>query len=243
MKIIVAFKWLRSPQDARVGADGSVDWRAARMAPNDDDPAAMALARELAAGGEILGLTVGDGDLAWAAARGAASTLVVTDADTTPDSADAGAVLAAGVRRLGEPDLVLVGDSSWDYGVVAALAGHLGRPALAGVVSARVEDGRLRVTRKVGAATQELEVTGPALLAVAASRAEQQVPGMKEVLAARKKPITKVTLADLGVRPGARVACRGSRLPETGMARMFDGADPTAAAAQLVAALRTDGVL
>ena len=87
MKIIVAFKWLRSPQDARVGADGSVDWRGARMAPNDDDPAAIAMARELGAGGEVLGLTVGDGDLAWAAARGAASTLVVTDADTHPPTA------------------------------------------------------------------------------------------------------------------------------------------------------------
>ena len=113
------------------------------------------------------------------------------------------------MRRLGDPDLVLIGDSSWDYGVVSALAGQLGWPALASVVSASAEGGRLRVTRKVGAATEVLEVSGPAVLAVAASRAEQQVPGMKEVLAARKRPMTKVTLADLGVSPSVKVGLPG----------------------------------
>jgi len=242
MKSIVVFKWLRNPQDARVGADGTVDWGGAKLAPNDDDPAALAVARELGAG-EIVGLTVGDGDLAWAAARGAASTVVVTDAMTGADSAVTGAILAAGVRHIGAADLVLIGDSSWDYGVVAALAGQLGWPAVANVVSATQDGGRLRVTRRIGTVTQILALTGPAVLAVAASRAEQQVPGMKEVLAARRKPVTRLTVADLGGAPEARVLSRGTRLPESTAAKLFDGADPVAAAAQVVAALRTEGVL
>ncbi|MDR3671359.1 MAG: hypothetical protein P4L36_10955 [Holophaga sp.] len=243
MKIIVVFKWLRDPQDARVGSDGSLDWGGAKMSPNDDDPAAITVAKGLAAGGEVVGLTVGDGDLAWAAARGASSTVVVTDARTGADSAVTGAILAAGVERIGGADLVLIGDSAWDYGVVAALAGRLGWPALANVVSAVAEGGRWRVTRRIGTATQVVEVAGPAVLAVAASRAEQQVPGMKEVLAARRKPMTRLTLADLGAAPAAGVVSRGTRLPDVTAAKLFDGADPAAAAAQVVAALRTDGVL
>jgi electron transfer flavoprotein beta subunit len=243
MKSIVIFKWSMNPQDARVGADGSVDWLGTKLAPNDDDPAAIGLAKDLAAGGEVVGLTLGDGDSAWAAARGANRTVVVADSPTGLDSAATGAALAAAVQFIGPADVVLVGDSSWDYGVVSALAGHLGWPALASVESAKLEGGQLRVTRKLGSAIQVVDVAGPALLAVAASRAEQHVPGMKEVLAARKKPITRLALADLKVPATAAVALRGTRLPESGVARMFDGSDPAAAAAQVVAALRTDGVL
>jgi len=243
MKSIVVFKWSRNPQDARVGSDGSVDWRGVKLAASDDDPAAIAIARDLAAGGEIVGLTIGDGDVAWAAARGAARTVAVADAQADVNSAVTGAILAAGVRNIDGADVVLLGDSAWDYGVVIALAGQLGWPALAGVVAASLEKGRLRVTRKIGSGTQVLEMTGPAVLAVAASRAEQQPPGMKEVLAARKKPVARLSLSDLDVAGVAAVTSRGSKFPDTAPARMIDGADPAAAAAQLVAALRSDGVL
>ncbi|SDF79821.1 Electron transfer flavoprotein domain [Sporomusa acidovorans] len=129
MKIIVVFKWSKNPQDARVGVDGSVDWRGVKMAVSDDDPAAMEIAAAIAAGGEIIGLMVGDGDVAWAAARSAARTVVVTDALTDVDSSVTGAVLAAAIRRVEGVDAVLIGDSAWDYGVVTALTGQLaGRP-------------------------------------------------------------------------------------------------------------------
>ena len=65
---------------------------------------------------------------------------------------------------------------------------------------------------------------------------------MKEVLAARKRPVTVVPVADLGLLPADRLEVRSSRMPQTGSARLFEG-DPAAAATQLVAALRADGVL
>ncbi|HWR07479.1 hypothetical protein [Sporomusa sp.] len=243
MRIIVVFKWSRNPQDARVGVDGSVDWRGVKMSVSDDDPAAMEIAEAIAAGGEIIGLTVGDGDAAWAAARGAARTVVVTDALTDVDSSVTGAVLAAAIRRVEGVDAVLIGDSAWDYGVVAALMGQLGWPAVAGVVSAETEQGCLRVTRKLGSASQVLEVKGPVVLAVSASRAEQNAPGMKEILAARKKPVERLVLADLSLAPVAAVNSRGTRFPDTPPARIIDGNDPVTACEQLMAALRADGVL
>jgi electron transfer flavoprotein beta subunit len=244
MKIVVVFKWSRNPQDARVGSDGSVDWRGARLAVSDDDPAAIEVARSLAAtGGEIVGLTIGDGDVAWAAARGASSTVVVADAQPHADAAATAAILAAAVQRLGGVDVVVVGDSAWDPGLPVALAGRLGWTTLAGVASAVPDGERLRVTRKWGDGTQVVDVAHPAVLAVSASRAEQHAPGMKEVLAGRKKPVTKLAVADLGVELAPAVTSRGTALPDAPAARLIDGADPETAAAQLVAALRTEGVL
>lgn len=244
MKMIVAFKWLLNPEDARVGADGSVDWRGARMAVSDDDPAAIQVAGELAGtDGEIVGLTIGDGDAAWAAARGASSTVIVTDAQSNPDAVATAAVLAAGVRSIGGSDVVLIGDSAWDYGVSVALAGQLGWSALAQVSSARRDGDRLLVSRKSGDATQVIEVVPPVVLAVCASRAEKDPPSMKVVLAARKKPQIKVTLAELGVKPSGTLISRGTKLPDTPAAKIIDGTDAAAAATQLVTALRTEGVL
>ena len=244
MKIVVAFKWSRDPQDARVSVDGAVDWRGVRLAANDDDPAAIAVARELAAeDGEIIGLTMGDGETAWAAARGASSTVVAADSLPDADGAATGAVLAACVGRIGGADAVLIGDSVWDSGVVAALAGRLGWPALANVLSAEKRGDVLRVTRKLGSGTQVVDVTGPAVLAVVANRAEQQLPGMKAVLAARKKPVTEIALADLGIEPADRVSSRGTRLPDAPPAQIIDGADPASAVKRLMASLRAESVL
>lgn len=243
MKIIVVFKWSRNPIDARVSADGTVDWRGVKMAASDDDPAVMEIARALAGGDEIIGLTVGDGDTAWAAARGAARTVVLAEALTETNSMATGAALAAAIRRLADVDAVIIGDSSWDYGVVSALTGKLGWPAIAGVVAAEAEQDRLRVTRKMGSMTQVLEVKRPVVLAVVASREEQNTPGMKEVLMARKKPVEQLSLAELALAPTATVNFRGTRFPDTPPACIINGADPAAACAQLMAILSADGVV
>ena len=180
MNTVVVFKWLRNPADARVSADGSVDWGASKPAPSDDDPEAAAVAATLAAAGDgtCIGVTVGAGDVAWAAARGAASTIVVTDAVPGPDASATAEILAAAVRAAGSADVVVVGDSAWDRGVPVALAGALGWAAIADVQAATLEGDRLRVTRRHGDGSQVLDVATPVVLAVAASRAEEHGPGM-----------------------------------------------------------------
>jgi len=244
MKVIVVFKWFRNPQDALVGASGTVDWPGVKMSATDDDPAVMQIAAALAGGDEIVALTVGDGDASWAAARGAARTMVITDAMTEVDSAVTGAVLAAAVGRLGGADAVVIGDSAWDYGVVSALAGQLGLPAVARVTAAELKQGELYVTRKMGSVSHVLEVKAPVLLAVMGTQTEKNEPSMKQVLMARKKPMEKLTLADLGFSsPFAPVASLKTRFPDTPPAVIIDGTDPAPACQQLIAALQLDGVI
>jgi electron transfer flavoprotein beta subunit len=243
VKVVVVYKWARDPEDAAVRADGSIDWRGAKMTAGEDDPAVLAAARDIAAaGGTVVGLAIGDGDATWALARGVESAVTVPDAPFLADNAATARILAAAVRSIGDVDAVCIGDAEAYPGVAPALAGALGWPVLLGVASATAEGGRLVATRRVGDDELAVSLATPAVLGVAAAGAEKQAPGMKEVLAARKRPVTRMPLADLGAAAGDGLETRSSRVPQGGSARIFDG-DATAAAAQLVGALRADGVL
>jgi len=242
MKIVIVYKWARDANDAAVRSDGSIDWRNARMSPGEDDFAALAAAKALAEGGELLGLTMGDGDASWALARGVMQAFSVTDAPNFLDNASTAAVIAAAVRVIGDVDVVVIGDSESYPGVPVALAGLLGWSAITRVESARMVDGRIRVVRKLGRRLQTVSLSAPALVAVSAASAEKTAPGMKEQLAARKRPVTRLSLGDIGAGSADSVSSTGTRLPEASAARIFDG-EPAAAAAKLVGALRDEGVL
>jgi len=244
VKSVVAYKWARDPEDAAVRSDGTVDWRGAKMTAGDDDPAAIAVATTLAAGAgaTLVGLTIGDGDATWALARGIESAVSVPDAPFLADNAATAGILAAAVRSIGDVDLVVIGDAEAYPGVAAAIAGILGWPALLGVSEAAFADGRVVAVRRMGASEQTVDIGLPAVIGAVSASAEKQAPGMKEVLAARRRPVTAIPLATLGLAALDRVRSRATSVPETGTARIFDG-DAAASATQLVAALRADGVL
>jgi len=243
MKIVTVFKWQKNPQDARVSNDGKVNWQGVKMSVNDDDPAVMETAAAIAQGGEVIALTIGDGDNTWSAARGAAHTIVVTDATVDSDSAATAAVLSAEIKKLAAVDVVIIGDSDWDYGAVAALAGQLDMLCLAGITSVENNGDTLKVTQKSGNTAQVIEVKVPVLLAVSATHSEKNAPGLKDVIAARKKPVDKITIADLTVEHSSKAVSQGTRLPDTPPAQIIDGSDAVAACQQLMTALHTDGVL
>ena len=243
MKAVVVYKWARNAADAIVRTDGSIDWRNARMAAGEDDPAALAAAKQIAADtdGTVIGLTIGDGDASWALARGVEQAVCVADAPNLADNGATAAVLAAAVRYIGDVDVVVIGDSKQEPGVAVALAGELGWPALVGLHSASMPAGQLQAVRRNVGAQQTLSLPTPAVLGMSAESDADQVPGMKELLAARKRPLTKVTLSDLGTAPVDLVSV-GCRKPDSTPSRLFQG-EPAQAAAQLVAALRAEGVL
>ena len=258
MKIVVAYKWTSDPEEATVGADGTVDWSRARPGISTYDPVAIEVARGLAqaAGAELIGVTVGakgvGAPLASKAvlARGLDRVVVVEDdALKGAGTAEVAAVLSAAVRHIGDVDLVITGDSSVDIAakmVPTVLAGELGWPAVAEVTDVTGQAGALRVARAIPGGAQVLEVSGPAVLAMSADAAAPRVPGMKDLLAAGKKPVEKVDLAALDV------PARDAVMTVTGRARparkvrknqILDTSDPAGAAAELVKELRSAGAL
>jgi len=159
------------------------------------------------------------------------------------------AVLAEVIRHIGDVDLVVTGDSSMDVAakmVPTVLAGELGWPAVAEVTSVTGKAGQLRVEREVPGGAQVLEISGPAVLATSADAAAPRVPGMKDLLAAGKKPVELLELAALKVPPrNAVMTVTGRAVPERKprKGQLIDTADPAKAAAELVSALRQAGTL
>jgi electron transfer flavoprotein beta subunit len=125
--------------------------------------------------------------------------------------------------------------------VPTVLAGALGWPAVAEVTSITGQAGALRVERAIPGGVQVLEITGPAVLAASADAAAPRVPGMKDLLAAGKKPVELLELGALKVPPrNAVMTVTGRSRPEhkARKGQLIATADPAAAAAELVTALR-----
>lgn len=258
MRIVVAYKWTCDPEEATVRADGTVDWSRAKPGLSTYDPVAIELARNLAAaaGAELIGVTVGGKGVAAPIASKAALSrgldrAVIVENESLADAgrSELAAVLAELIRHIGDVDLVITGDSSVDVAakmVPTVLAGELGWPAVAEVTEITSQDGTLHVERAIPGGVQVLEVSGPAVLAASADAAVPRVPGMKDLLAAGKKPVEHLDLAALKVPPGnAAMTVTGRARPErkARKGQLIDTADPAAAAAELVAALRADGTL
>jgi len=258
MRIVVAYKWTCDPEEATVRADGTVDWSRAKPGLSTYDPVAMELARRLAeeTGAELIGATVGakgvGAPIASKAALGRGLDRVVIVEDESLREAgrsELAAVVAEAIRHIGDVDLVITGDSSVDVAakmVPTVLAGELGWPAVAEVTAVTGQDGTLRVERAIPGGVQVLEISGPAVLAASADAAVPRVPGMKELLAAAKKPVELLDLTALKVPPGSAVMTVTGRARPERKARkgqLINTADPAAAAAELVAALRAAGAL
>ncbi len=253
MRIVVAYKWAADPQEAAVAADGSVDWSRAKPGISDYDPVAMELARGLAeaTGGELIGLTAGAKGVGVpiackaALSRGLDRVVVVED-DALQRAGTSGlaAVLAAAVRHIGDVDVVITGDSSVDVAakmVPTVLAGQLGWAAVAEVTAVSGQAGSLRVERAVPGGMQILEISGPAVLAASADAAVARVPGMKDLLAAGKKPVEHLEISALDLPAGhAAMTVRSTSRPDrkARKGQIIDTTDPAAAASELVTALR-----
>ena len=86
----------------------------------------------------------------------------------------------------------------------------------------------------------------PEVLAASADAAVPHIPGMKELLAASKKPVDQLELTALDVPARSAVmTVTGRARPErkAHKGQLIDTSDPAAAAAELVTALRAAGAL
>ncbi len=276
MRVVVAYKWAPNPQEATVAPDGRVDWSRTRAHLSDYDAVAAEVARRLVeaegsrsgsagsgteSGGEVIGLSVGPAEVASSAARKAClpkgfdrAVLLADDALVRLGTAATATCLAALIRHIGDVDLVVCGDGSTDVGaklVPAYLAGLLGWPALLEVTGVSGTPGNWTVDRAYGVGTQTVHVGAPAVLAVATDAATPRAVGMRDILAAGKRPVEVLTPDALDGLPAALEAARSgvahvdARPPVLRDRRRhrIDASDPAAAARELVSALRGDGVL
>lgn len=230
MRIVVCVKHVPDVQsERRLTDDGRLDRDQGDGTINELDENAVEAAVSLVEqhGGEVVALTVGPDDASDAVRRalqmGAHSAVHVSDdAIAGSDAFGTATVLAAAVRRIGREtpvDLVVLGMAAVDSMtslLPAALAAELGLPQLTLAAELTVEGptphgaGTVRIRRELEHATQALTAPLPALVSVTDQANEPRYPNFKGIMAARKKRVEALTLADLGVDRAA-VGTDGAR--------------------------------
>jgi len=129
------------------------------------------------------------------------------------------------------PDLVLLGQQSDDgecYTIGAVVADHLRMPSLTQVIKMDVKESSLTCERQAEYGYDTVEVGLPAVISVGDAINEPRYPSLKAIMGAKKKPVDKVTIADLGIEAD-RVGEAGSR------ARWFASvAPPSKQAGQII---------
>lgn len=152
-------------------------------------------------GGSVTTVTVGGADndpiIRKALAIGADSAVRI-DTQAGDAAAIAGQIAAYAADK--EFDMILTGKETIDYngGVVGGMVAEiLGLPYVSLATNLEMEDGKAVVTREVQGGTEILEVDGPFVLSAAKGMAEQRIPNMRGIMAARTKPLEVVPAADV----------------------------------------------
>ncbi|MBG3014141.1 electron transfer flavoprotein FixA [Proteus faecis] len=213
MNIITCYKSVPDEQDITVNsADNSLDFSRANTKISQYDLNAIETANQLKAqldGIHITAMSVGGKALTNAKARkdvlsrGADELVVVVDDQFEASLPYQTAVaLAAAAAKKGY-DLILCGDGSADLSSqqVSLLLGEvLNIPAINGVnkiVSLSTDS--ITVERELENEIETLIIPLPAVIAVSTDINTPQIPSMKAILGAAKKPVQQWSVADLGL--------------------------------------------
>ncbi len=199
MNIIVAFKVVPDDQDIQVSDDGSLDFSKAHQIVSTYDLNAIEAAARLADGGSVVAITAGtsainDSKLKKNVLARGVDQLFMTadDACADMDAHATAAALAEIVAKAGTYDLILCGDGSADnyaQQVDVQLAAKLGLPVVNGVVKIVPGEGAVDVERVLEDVVETVRVPLPAVVSVSPDIALPRIPGMKDILAAGKKPM------------------------------------------------------
>lgn len=255
-KLLVCYKWVLDEQDIKIAGDLSLDIGRAKYKISDYDKNAIEegalLAEKHGVSVEALtfGSTAAKQSLKDALSRGLDKVYWIGDA--AAEQADAfvtASVLAAAIKKTGDFSLILCGEGSSDsYSQQTAprLATLLGIPAITFVQRLSIVEERVVATRKLGDCTEDVTVTGPAVISVLPEINKPRIPGLKQVMAAAKKPSEELKVTDLDLAAGAlepkvrSVALKGYAMDRKRV--IFKDANQADNVAKLVASLTQEGL-
>jgi electron transfer flavoprotein beta subunit len=238
----------------QVGMDGSVRISPTSRKISDYDlhaiEAAVDSARHL--GVEAVGISLGDSSTGKSAkdalSRGLDKVYWVNTRDSAgQDALSTSHALAACISAYLDPDLVICADGSSD--VFARQTGPrlgviLGWPVVTSVVGVEFAGRTLIARRAVDDFVEVVEVALPAVVSVLPAINQLTPPGIRQIMAAAKKPSREVSLADLGVAVAPAAVEEGVEgLVTARKSVLYDGADADAAVEKLVSALRVEGMV
>ena len=104
-----------------------------------------------------------------------------------------------------EYDLVLAGSEATDSRMAimtALLAERTGKPQLSGARKVTADGSTIRIERQTENGYDVVEAPTPAFVSVVEKINEPRYPSFKGIMAAKKKPLTTLTIADAGIEAG-----------------------------------------
>ena len=150
-------------------------------------------------GGSVTTVTVGGAEndpiIRKALAIGADDAVRIDTADSDAYNV---AFQIAEYARGNDYDLILCGKETINYNgsvVAGMVAEFLGLPYVSLATKLDVAGGTATVERDVQGGTEVLEISGPFVLSAAKGMAEQRIPNMRGIMAARTKPLNVVAPA------------------------------------------------
>ena len=210
MNIIVPIKVLADDQDIVVAADRSLDDSKAHRIVSTYDLNAIEAAVQLAsahADSKVVCVSVADAKAddsklkKGILARGVDELVMIADdACADLDAHATAAMLARLVYGLDAADLIVCGDGSADnyaQQVDVQLAAKLGLPVVTAATKITAKDGALEVERTLEDVVEVVEAPLPCVVSVAPDIALPRIPGMKDILAAGKKPSSVNAASDV----------------------------------------------
>jgi electron transfer flavoprotein beta subunit len=221
MNIVVLVKQVPDTESERklVPGAGTLDRAAADGVINELDEFAIEEGLRIAEahGGEVTILSMGPGraseSIRKALSMGADKAVhVLDDGIAGSDALATSAVLAAALGQVGF-DLVIAGAESTDArtGVVPAmLAERLGVPQLTLASKVDVDGTTVTVRRAADEGVEVVSGSLPAVVSVVEKINEPRYPSFKGIMAAKKKPVQTLTLAELTTVDASSVGSAGS---------------------------------
>ncbi len=211
MKIVVCLKQVPS-RDAFLKVNADSTWiKEADISYEVNEPDVYALEEALRLkeklGGEVIVCTLGPARagqaIKEALAKGADRALHLDDAAfVNLDAHGTAKALAAAIRRENS-DLVLTGLQSDDFGFAQTgviMAEILNLPHSTIVMEIQAEGGHLKIKRELeGGWFQWIEMPLPAVLTIQSGINKPRYATLKGIMAAKNKPLQKLTAQDLGL--------------------------------------------
>jgi electron transfer flavoprotein beta subunit len=213
MNIVVCVKQVPDTWSERTlkASDNTLDRDAADAVINELDEYAIEEGLRLAEahGGEVTILSMGP-DRATESIRKALSmgadkaVHLIDDALAGSDALGTSAAIAQVLGEIGF-DLVILGSESTDArtGVLAAmLSERLGVPQLSYASRVETDGTKITIDRQADYGYDRVEASLPAVVSVVEKINEPRYPSFKGIMAAKKKPVETLSLADLGIDAG-----------------------------------------
>lgn len=152
------------------------------------------------------------------------------------DAVQTARALSKAIGTVDSVDLVIAGNEATDGrvgAVPAMLAELLGLPQLTYARKVETDGSTVKVQRETDAGVTHLEANLPAVVSVTEKINEPRYPSFKGIMAAKKKPVSTLTIADAGIdasevglaNAGSKVVSSAPKPPKQAGQRVTDEGD------------------